>query len=373
MLGAPRRGYARRVSTPEEPMRPRPLSIGIVYETHATYARGPGDPVDYAAEYEPLETIEALESAIAWLGHRSVRIGSPHALLGQVGKGELAPIDAALSIAEGHGSRNREAWAPVLLEMAGVPLLGSDALTLSTSLDKAWTLGRVAAAGVRVLPHAVYTKVEDAESGALPADFPLFVKPRCEGTAKGITRASRVENRAELSAAVRHVLDAYGQPALVEAFAPGAEYTATVVGCTPDGARPLPVLQRAIEAQSGIGLHALERAGAPAAPEGGYEHATPGRLDTALEAELQELALRAYKALECQDFARIDFKLDAKGQAAFLEINTLPTFAPDGTFGILAELAGLSFAAYVGDVLGAGLERLGLPAHGAEPAAEVPV
>ena len=351
---------------PEEPTRPRPLSIGIVYETHETYARGPGDPVDYAAEYEPLETIEALESAIAWLGHRSVRIGSPYALLAQVGKGELAPIDAAFSIAEGHGSRNREAWAPAVLEMAGVPLLGSDALTLSTSLDKSWTLDRVAAAGVPVLPHAVYASAEEAEGAALPSEFPLFVKPRSEGTAKGITRASRVEDRTSLVAAVRHVVKTYAQPALVEAFAPGAEYTATVVGTAPNSARALPVLQRAIEAESGIGLHALERDGAPAPPEGGYEHATPGALDAALETELQEFALRAYQVMECRDFARIDFKLDAKGEPAFLEINTLPTFAPDGTFGILAELAGVSFAAYVGEVLGGGLERLGLPARGTE-------
>ncbi|MEE3332248.1 MAG: D-alanine--D-alanine ligase [Myxococcota bacterium] len=343
---------------------PAPLKIGIVYETHETYVRAPGDPVDFAAEYEPLETIEALEAAIASLGHRSQRLGPPQALLEAIGKGELAALDCALSIAEGHGSRNREAWAPVLLEMAGVPLLGSDALTLSTSLDKAWTLARVAGQGVPVLPHVVFTSAAEVEGAALPADFPLFVKPRAEGTAKGITRASRVETRAELLATVERLVDAYGQPALVEAFAPGAEYTVTVVGNAPSGPRALPVLQRAIEVESGIGLHALERDAAPPAPSGGYAHHTPGSLDAALESALKELALRSYEALECRDFARVDFKLDAKGGPAFLEINTLPTFAPDGSFGILAELAGQSFAEFVAEVLAGGLERLGLPRRG---------
>ena len=60
-----------------------------------------------------------LERAIERLGHRPVRVGNPHALLGRAGKGELPSLDAALNLAEGFGGRNREAWAPVLLELAG--------------------------------------------------------------------------------------------------------------------------------------------------------------------------------------------------------------------------------------------------------------
>ena len=79
-----------------------------------------------------------------------------------------------------------------------------------------------------------------------------------------------------------------------------------------------------------------------------------------LEAELAELGLRAYAALECLDFARADFKLDAAGRPLFLEMNPLPTFAPDGSFGILAELEGRPAHALVADVLALGLARLGL-------------
>ena len=86
----------------------------------------------------------------------------------------------------------------------------------------------------------------------------------------------------------------------------------------------------------------------------------PGSLDAGLERELAELAVRAYQALDCRDFARADFKLDAHGQPRFLEINPLPTFAPDGSFGILAELEGRPVEALVADVLAGGLARLGL-------------
>ncbi|HSJ99186.1 MAG TPA: D-alanine--D-alanine ligase, partial [Myxococcota bacterium] len=110
-------------------------AIGIVYELFGAYPRRAGDPPDAQVEYEPEATLVALEAALRRLGHRPVRLGRPHDVLAAGAKGALA-VDAALTIAEGYGTRNREAWAPVLLEMLGVPQLGSDALTLSLSLDK---------------------------------------------------------------------------------------------------------------------------------------------------------------------------------------------------------------------------------------------
>ena len=125
----------------------RPLEIGLVFETFETYSRRPGDPVDAHVEFEPESTIEALESAIRSLGHRPRRLGSPQDLLMSIAAGNVGEIDVAFNLAEGMGGRNREAWAPVLLEMAGIPTLGSDALSLSLSLDKAWANAAVAAAG----------------------------------------------------------------------------------------------------------------------------------------------------------------------------------------------------------------------------------
>jgi D-alanine-D-alanine ligase len=79
-----------------------------------------------------------------------------------------------------------------------------------------------------------------------------------------------------------------------------------------------------------------------------------------LETELARLACHAFAALECRDFARADFRLDADGRPHFLEINPLPTFAPDGSFAILAELAGRSPDDLIAEILGDGLRRLGL-------------
>ena len=285
-----------------------------------------------------------------------MRLGNPHDLLAAVGQGRLPPLDAVLTIAEGYGGRNREAWVPVLCEMAGVPTLGSDGLTLSTTLDKAWAHRVVAAAGVPVPAHRVVASPEEAGAVPLPAPFPLFVKPRWEGTAKGIRPSSRVEDRAGLVREVAHVTARYRQPALVEAFVDGPEYTVTLVGNGPP--RALPVLQRALEAESRIGLHAVERH----APPGGWLHVVPGGLDPRLEGWLLELAVRAFEALECRDFARLDFRLDGQGTPRFLEINPLPTFAVDGSFGVIAELLGRRLDDLLAEVLAEGLRRLGLGA-----------
>ena len=327
------------------------LRIGLVFDLLGSAPAG--GPPDADVEYEPEATIAALEDAIRRAGHEPVRVGNPHALLAALGARTLPRLDAAWNIAEGYGTRNREAWAPVLLELAGIPALGSDALTLSLSLDKAWTLDVVRAAGVATAGHLSVESASELSDAELPGAFPLFVKPRWEGTAKGISLRSRVENERELRDAVAHVTRTYAQPALIEPFLPGAEYTVSVIGNDP--ARALPVLQRALERESGIGVHALERAATRA-----LAHYTPGALTPEIETALTAQALCAFAALRCRDFARADFKLDAAGQPRFLELNTLPTFAPDASFGILAELTGRSLADLLAEVLEGGLQRLGL-------------
>ena len=103
-----------------------------------------------------------------------MRLGRPHDSARRArAQGDELAVDAALSIAEGYGSRNREAWAPVLLEMLGVPQLGSDALTLSLSLDKAWTRAVVAEAGVPVAPGVVASRSEaELDAARDPGRFP---------------------------------------------------------------------------------------------------------------------------------------------------------------------------------------------------------
>lgn len=330
------------------------LRIGLLYDTFDAYPWQPGEPPDADAEYEPDATVDALADAVRHMGYTPVRIGTAFDLRDRLADG--LTLDAAINITEGARSRNREAYVPILLEMASIPCLGSDALTLSLTLDKAWTKDVVAAAGIATPPHRVYGSADAIHPEDLPP-FPLFVKPRYEGSSKGITETSRVETVDALRERVHAVTTMYRQDALVEAFVEGGgEFTVAVVGNNPPEA--LPVLQRAVEPTTGIGLHALEHRGAPDAPEGGWEYTLGGTLDDALEAHLQDATRRAFNVLACRDFARADFRVAADGTPYFLEINPLPTFAPDGTFAIIAELMGRSYSAFLSEVFARGLRRL---------------
>lgn len=331
------------------------LRVGLVYDRFGDAEPPPGAPPDWDAEYEPEETVAALEAALVRLGHQPVRIGNVPALWAAMARGPLN-LDAAVNIAESYGSRNREAHAPVLLELAGVPCLGSDALALSVSLDKALTKTVVRAAGVATPDW----RVVRASGDGVDLACPLFVKPRYEGTAKGIAPSSRCETPADLAAEIRRQRALYGQDLLVERFVAGAEFTVGVIG-TGREAEALPVMQRATERTTGIGLHALERYEDASEP---FAYDVDAVLSPELEAALQHDALAVHRALECRDFSRSDFRVGPDGTVWFIEINPLPTFAPDGTFAILAELAGQTYEAFLSSVLARGLERLGVSPGG---------
>lgn len=297
------------------------MRIGILYDREEEYADVDGAE-DRFAEFEPESTIAVMEAAVRHAGHVPVRLGGPKALLSA-----KPDVDLVWSIAEGYGTRNREAWAPVLLEMRGIPYLGSDALTLSVSLDKKLTKTIAASIGIPIPDHCL-----------LPtANCPLVAKPRYEGTAKGLSAASIVETESELLAAVARIRELYGQDAIIEPLLTGAEFTVAVFG---DPLKAYPVLERALDPVTRLGSHVTGS---------GDDSLLTHSLTPELEARLTDWSLRLCDELGVKHFARLDFKCDEAGNPFFLEINPLPTFAVDGTFAILAEMAGMDYAAWLGD------------------------
>jgi D-alanine-D-alanine ligase len=302
--------------------------IGLLFDSPSDYPDVSG-PADRFAEFEPESTIQIMEDAVALMGHTPVRIGAPSAMLGSKPK-----VDLIWNIAEGYGTRNREAWGPVLAEMWGIPILGSDALTLSMSLDKHLT--KVVARSLGI-PTSDWIVLDRTSHGSNIPDswYPVFAKPRYEGTAKGIGPWSTCANNQEIHNVTETLLAEYNQSVLVEPLLPGAEFTVALIG-TP--LRALPVLERALHGPSGIGIHAIS-AHDQTANAYAFTHDT---LEPALEATLQAWSLELCREMGVRHFARLDFKCDQHGNPMFLEINPLPTFAGDNTFGILAEIEGMS-------------------------------
>ncbi|MDD4879402.1 MAG: ATP-grasp domain-containing protein [Candidatus Omnitrophica bacterium] len=310
-----------------------------------------GSPDDLWAEHDSEETISAVEEALNSGGNRAIRIGSSRRLLS--GSSSLK-CDIVFNIAEGISGRNRESEVPVLLDIAGIPYAGSDALTLSISLDKIISKKIFM---YHKIPTPAYFECVRGGGISVPKGlkFPFMVKPRYEGSAKGIDAGSVVRDMPSLGRQVDKVVKRYGQPVLVEEFIDGWEFTVGIIGNRDPVV--LPVVQRHVEAETGLSSHIFDKT---CADKQSLRYRDLLDIDAGLEERIKRLALGAFRGLGCRDFARIDFRVNPKRQVYMLEINPLPSLARDDYFAMVAELMGITYERMINMMFGAALDRCGL-------------
>jgi D-alanine-D-alanine ligase len=247
---------------------------------------------------------------------------------------------------------------PALCELFDQPYLFSDPLTSAAALDKAVAKRLVRDAGVPTPSFAVAERSPDALAGW--SEFPAFVKPIAEGTGKGCEAASLVTSESELRAAIVRIIERYRQPALVERYLPGREFTVGIVG-NGDDARVLGICEIVLRPNAEANVYSLQN------KELCEELVTYVRADDGEARLAGARALQAYRALECRDAARIDFRSDGTGEPYFLEANPLAGLNPwHSDLPILAAQNGIEFVALIGMILDAGLARYGRSRHGAE-------
>ncbi len=184
-----------------------------------------GVPPDAFADYDHIETIDAIRAAIETDGHKTVFIQADEEL--PFALKEERP-DICFNIAEGLGGDAREAQIPALLELLRIPYTGSRVLTNGISLDKTLTkrIWRD-----RRLPVAPFQEFAIGDEPLRPElEFPLFVKPAREGTGMGVDMNAIVNNEKELRERAEYIINTYQQPALVETFLPGREFTVGIMG-----------------------------------------------------------------------------------------------------------------------------------------------
>jgi D-alanine-D-alanine ligase len=325
------------------------MRIALVYDLRDDY-RALGFSEEDIAEFDSAETIDQLAAALAALGCAVERVGHGQALAARLVKGER--FDLVFSIAEGVRGRSREAQVPALCELFDQPYLFSDPLTLAAALDKAVAKRLVAAACVPTPSFAVAEKSASELAGWTA--FPAFVKPLAEGTGKGCEAASLVHAAGELEAAAAKVLTRYRQPALVEIYLPGREFTVGIVG-NGRHARVLGTCEILLKEHAEANVYSLHN------KELCEELVIYAPVDDDEARLAGTRALTAYHALQCRDAARIDFRSDASGVPHFLEANPLPGLNPHHSdLPILAAQNGVEFVALIGMILDAGLARYGL-------------
>lgn len=253
-------------------------------------------------------------------------------------------IDMVLNLAEGFGGCNtNETFVPAILEVLEIPFTGASFRNMSFTMDKEKTNLVVASYGVPV-PRRQLFRSEVALPIKTCLRFPVIVKPVREEASVGITHESVVVNQEALAKQVLQVWSLYGQPALAEEFVEGREISVGVIGNGPD-VHIFPPLEFVFDDQ----VPTLQRIRSYEYKWGGKkESMCKANLPTDVVRKLKEYTRVAYTVTDCQDYARVDYRLTKDGEIFLLEVNYNPGIGPNthglnNTLTMMASFESCSF------------------------------
>jgi D-alanine-D-alanine ligase len=319
----------------------------------------PSDIADAFAEWDDESTIDAIENALSHAGE-VIRLEATPDFPANL---RAAQPDIVFNFAEGLGGPSRESHIPSFCEFWGIPYTGSDPLTLGVCLDKARTKEVLIHHGI---PTPDFQVVDGPAKIRRTLELPVIVKPLHEGSSKGISTRSLCHSWDEVESEVARLVDRYSEPAIIERFLSGREFTVAILGNDGDG-RALPI----VELDFGVlpsgapplyGFEAKWIWDGPHSPLDLYQ--CPARCTPQLQSRIEEIAMAAFKLLRCRDWARIDIRCDESDNPHILEVNPLPGVLPDpdnnSCYPKAARAAGLSFDEVILAVLRAAAVRYGL-------------
>jgi D-alanine-D-alanine ligase len=267
---------------------------------------------------------------------------------------QLKP-DIVFNIAEGFNGISREAQIPAILDMLQLPYSGSDPLTLATCLDKARTKEILSYYNIPNARFVIAKSLTEIKNAGL--SFPLIVKPLSEGSSKGIFSTSFVKDENDLTREIERINNGYNQPALVEEFLPGREFTVAVLG-NGNEAEVLPVVEISYNdfPKDFIPIYSYEAKWILDTRENPLDVFTcPAKISPELESEIKDIVLKAYNILRCKDWSRIDVRLDKNNRPNIIEVNPLPGILPkpedNSCYPKAARTAGLNYSNMINKVL----------------------
>lgn len=329
------------------------LTVGLLYNLGKYDPPEEGEPPDIHAELDGEGTIVGIAEALRWGGHEVVFIEGNEDAWDTLRR---TRIDIAFNICEGLRGASRESHIPAMLEMLGIPYTGSNVLTLALALDKAMAKRIFQQANIPTARFTVFGPNDEVSSRGLR--LPLFVKPAWEGSSIGVSPASLVRNEDELVRQVGYITNSYKQPALVEEYLEGREFTVGMIGNATLEMLPIREIR-------------FDHCPAEHGPIYSYQYKSewdkeeyfpcPADIPAELAARIRAVAVSAFRALECRDVGRVDIRLDADGVPNVIEINPLPGLAPG--FSDLPQAAargGMSYNELINRILDAAVERCGL-------------
>lgn len=286
-----------------------------------------------------LQTIRKVRDALKAGGHQ-VRIfeGDKHLItnleefMPAVISGERPGL--VFNLSYGIQGTARYTHVPAMLEMIGIPYLGSGPETHAIALDKVVTKMLLTQHGLPTPKFAVIENPDSELSEVLR--YPLIVKPKDEAVSFGL---KIVKNTLELREGVENIYGMFKSPTLVEEFIEGREINVALLGNDPVEALP------PVELLFGEGepIYTYEDKTNKSGRE--IHKVCPAPLSDDVAQKLQSMAIRAFKSLGCYDGARVDFRLDKKDNPYILEVNSMASLGPGGSFVFAAEKIGLDYSA----------------------------
>lgn len=324
------------------------LRIGFTFNVKHAGGKSQGDD---DAEYDSPQTIAAITDALESFGHEVVQLEANAELPQRLMESK---VDLVFNIAEGVSGRNREAQVPALCELCGIPYTGSDSATLALALDKALTKRLLRQHGILTPEFQVMQTGREKLSRKLR--YPLIVKPIAEGSSKGIASSKCVvDDEPTLRKVVRELVERYKQPALVEEYISGREFTVGLLGDRRP--RVLPPMEILFKDKS------IER------PVYDYDvkqdwpnhviYQCPAKLSPQELRAVERAALESFKALDCRDVCRVDLRMNAQGQVYVLELNPLPGLTPDHSdLVLIGKAISVDYKTLIAEILAGGVKRL---------------
>jgi len=320
------------------------MKIGITYDLRSWYIDR-GYSMDETAEFDKQETVDALENSLKQMGYETEPVGNVFQLIEALTRG--SKWDIVFNIAEGLYGDGRESVVPAVLDQYRIPYVFSGPLIMGLSLNKHLAKLVVASAGVPVSPGYLITEIKDL--GKCDLNYPLFVKPVSEGTGKGITEKSLVNSSSELTKMVKWILSEFKQPALVEEYLPGREFTVGIVGYGDEA-----IAIGGMEVMCANNLpYSVE------VKENYQNYCKYKPLDADIIDECKSVALRAWKALDAVDAGRVDLKADRFGKICFIEANPLAGLNPvHSDLPILSRMYGIEYQTLMEMIMKAAIKRI---------------
>lgn len=273
---------------------------------------------EFEIEYDPPHTIDLIKEGIEDTGHEYMFIEADENFVENM---KYLNPDLVFNRAEGLRGESRESHVPAVLEMLNIPYIGSNVLTTAVSLNKSCAKKILSYHGLPTPQFKTISQIGKIET--LIMNYPLILKPNEEGSSMGINEDNVVYNKENLKNKISMMLKEYDQRILIEEFIEGREFSVGLLGNGNKDPEMLSILEIDFsllpdDVANVFGQRAKTR----------YDsldhYICPAEIPKNLEQELSDLSLKIWNYLDIKDFARIDFRMNEKGEIFFLEVNPLP-------------------------------------------------